>query len=202
MTDVMIVSAARTAIGDFGGSLKDFAPTDLGALAAAEAIRRAGVEPEAVETVVFGNVIHTEPKDMYVARVAAMKAGVPKEAPALTVNRLCGSGLQAVVSAAQMLMLGDAGSPSRWGREHEPGGLSRARRPLGQKMGDTTFVDMMTGALHDPFGHGHMGVTAENVATRYGISRAEQDAFALESHRRAARAIAEGRSAPRSSRSR
>lgn len=194
MTDVMIVSAARTAIGDFGGALKDVPPTELGTIVAREAIRRAGIEADAVETVVFGNVIHTEPRDMYVSRVAAMNAGVPKEAPALTVNRLCGSGLQAVVSAAQMLMLGDASVALAGGAESmsRAGYLVPAAR-WGQKMGDTTFVDMMTGALHDPFGHGHMGITAENVAARHGISRDDQDAFAVESHRRAARAIADGR---------
>jgi acetyl-CoA C-acetyltransferase len=194
MTDVMILSAARTAVGDFGGSLKDMPPTELGAIVGREAIARAGIEAGEVETAVFGNVIHTEPKDMYLSRVAAMGAGVPKEAPALTVNRLCGSGLQAIVSAAQSLMLGDASVALAGGAESmsRAGYLVPAAR-WGQKMGDTTFVDMMTGALHDPFGHGHMGITAENVAARYGISREEQDAFAVESHRRAAAAIAEGR---------
>jgi acetyl-CoA C-acetyltransferase len=166
----------------------------LGAAVVKEALARAGVAPETVGHVVFGSVIHTEPKDMYMARVAAMEGGIPQEAPALTLNRLCGSGVQAIVSAAQSIMLGDAEIAVAGGAE------SMSRAPFaapwlrqGQKMGDTKFVDMMLGALHDPFGGGHMGVTAENVAARWQITRDEQDTFALESQRRAAHAIAEGR---------
>jgi acetyl-CoA C-acetyltransferase len=191
--EVVIVSGVRTAIGDFGGSLKDFAPTELGARVVKEALRRAGVSGEDVGHVVFGNVIQTEPKDMYLARVAALNAGVAQHAPAMTVNRLCGSGLQAIVSAAQSILLGDAEIAIAGGAE------SMSRAPyiapaarFGQRMGDARFVDMMLGALHDPFESFHMGVTAENVARRYGITREMQDALAVESHRRASRAIREG----------
>ncbi|MGN6808735.1 MAG: beta-ketothiolase BktB [Trinickia sp.] len=191
--EVVIVSGVRTAIGDFGGSLKDFAPTELGARVVKEALRRAGVSGEDVGHVVFGNVIQTEPKDMYLARVAALNAGVAQHAPAMTVNRLCGSGLQAIVSAAQSILLGDAEIAVAGGAE------SMSRAPyiapaarFGQRMGDARFVDMMLGALHDPFESFHMGVTAENVARRYGITREMQDALAVESHRRASRAIREG----------
>jgi acetyl-CoA C-acetyltransferase len=194
MTDVVILGAARTAIGTFAGSLKDTPPTELGRIVAKEALSRAGVEPAAVGQVVYGNVIHTEPKDMYLARVASVAAGVPHEVPAMTLNRLCGSGVQAIVSAAQAIQLGDAEITLAGGAE------SMSRAPFaapwlrqGQKMGDVKFVDMMLGALNDPFGHGHMGITAENVAQRWQISRETQDAFALESQRRAGRAIAEGR---------
>ena len=191
---VVIVEGVRTAIGDFGGSLRDVAPTALGATVAKEALSRAGVAPEDVGHTVFGNVIHTEPRDMYLARVAAMDAGIPKEVPALTLNRLCGSGLQAIVSAAQTIMLEDAEIAVAGGAEsmsRSPHAVQSAR--WGQKMGDTQFVDMMLGALNDPFGNGHMGVTAENVASTYQISRDTQDSFALESHHRAGRAAAEGR---------
>ncbi len=193
-SSAVIVAARRTAIGGFGGGLRDVAPVDLGIVAAKAALESAGVAGEEVQAAVFGNVIHTEPRDMYLSRVVAMGAGAPKEAHALTVNRLCGSGLQAVVSAAQMVMLGDATVALAGGAES----MSRAGYLLpaarwGQKMGDAGAVDMMLQALHDPFGHGHMGVTAENVAKRYGISREEQDAFALESQRRAAAAIEAGR---------
>ena len=191
--EVVIVSGVRTAIGDFGGSLKDFAPTELGARVVKEALRRAGVSGEDVGHVVFGNVIQTEPKDMYLARVAALNAGVAQHAPAMTVNRLCGSGLQAIVSAAQSILLGDAEIAVAGGAE------SMSRAPyiapaarFGQRMGDARFVDMMLGALHDPFESFHMGVTAENVARRYGITREMQDALSVESHRRASRAIREG----------
>jgi acetyl-CoA C-acetyltransferase len=191
--DVVILSGVRTAIGDYGGGLKDMAPTALGALVAAEAIRRAGVEAAEIGHVVFGNVVHTEARDMYISRVAAMDAGVPKETPALTVNRLCGSGLQAIVSAAQSIMLGDCDVALAGGAESmsRAGYLMPAAR-WGARMGDTQMIDMMTGALHDPFGTGHMGVTAEIVAEKFGIDRAAQDAFAAESHRRAAAAIAAG----------
>ncbi|RQP12492.1 MAG: acetyl-CoA C-acyltransferase, partial [Microbacteriaceae bacterium] len=192
MTNVVIASAVRTAIGDFGRALAAIPPCELGALVAAEAISRAGLAPDAVQQTVFGNVIHTAPEDMYLSRVAAMRAGVPETAPALTLNRLCGSGLQAVVTAAEQIMLGNAGVALAGGAES----MSRAGHLLsaraGQKMGDVRAVDMMVGALTDPFGGVHMGVTAENVAARCGIDRAAQDAFALESHRRAAAAIEAG----------
>ena len=194
MTDVYILSAARTAIGGFGGSLSTLSPIDLATHAAQAAIARAGVEAGQIGTSVFGHVLNTEPRDMYLSRVAAMNAGVPEGAVAMNVNRLCGSGAQAIVSAAQMLMLGDADMALAGGAEcmsRAPYILQSAR--FGQKMGDTKALDMMTGALTCPFGTGHMGITAENVAAEAGISRADQDAFALESQTRAARAIAEGR---------
>ena len=194
MTDVYILSAARTAIGGFGGSLSTLSPIDLATHAAQAAIARAGIEAGQIGTSVFGHVLNTEPRDMYLSRVAAMNAGVPEGAVAMNVNRLCGSGAQAIVSAAQMLMLGDADMALAGGAEcmsRAPYILQAAR--FGQKMGDTKALDMMTGALTCPFGTGHMGITAENVAAEGGISRADQDAFALESQTRAARAIAEGR---------
>ena len=194
MTDVYILSAARTAIGGFGGSLSALSPIDLATHVAQAAIARAGVEAGQIGTSVFGHVLNTEPRDMYLSRVAAMNAGVPEGAVAMNVNRLCGSGAQAIVSAAQMLMLGDADMALAGGAEcmsRAPYILQAAR--FGQKMGDTQALDMMTGALTCPFGTGHMGITAENVAAEGGISRADQDAFALESQTRAARAIAEGR---------
>jgi len=192
-TDVVFLSGARTAIGSFGGALKDVPPTTLGAHAAKAAIARAGIAGADVEHVVFGNVIHTEARDMYLSRVAAMEAGVPKEAPALTVNRLCGSGLQAILSAAQSILLGDAQIALAGGAESmSRGGYLLPNARWGQRMGAATAVDMMLGVLNDPFGHGHMGVTAENVSTRYDIPREQQDAAAVESHQRAARAIAAG----------
>lgn len=194
MTDIVILSGARTAIGGFGGSLASIPPTALGAHVAKAALERAGVEGGQIGNVVFGHVINTEPRDMYLGRVAAIEAGVPDTAPAMNVNRLCGSGAQAVVSVVQSLMLGDADFGLAGGAEsmsRAPYALSAAR--FGQKMGDTKAVDMMVGTLTCPFGTGHMGVTAENVARENTISRADQDAFALESQNRAARAIAEGR---------
>jgi acetyl-CoA C-acetyltransferase len=191
--DVVVVSGVRTAIGDFGGALKDIAPTDLGARVVREALSRANVSGEDVGHVVFGNVVHTEPKDMYLARVAALNGGVAQHAPALTVNRLCGSGLQAIVSAAQSILLGDADIAIGGGAEsmsRAPYIMPSAR--FGQRMGDARVIDMMLGALNDPFDKIHMGVTAENVAGKYGITREAQDALALESHRRAANAIKEG----------
>lgn len=193
-SEVVIVSAVRTAIGDFGGSLKDLAPTELGAQVVREAVRRAGIEPAEVGQVVFGNVIQTEPKDMYLARVCAMQGGIPKETPAMTLNRLCGSGLQAIVSAAQTIMLGDTDIALAGGAEN----MSRSNYVVpaarwGQRMGDEPLIDWMVGALSDPFDRQHMGVTAERVAAKWAISRDTQDAFAVESHRRAAKAIAEGR---------
>lgn len=192
-TDVFFLSGARTAIGDFGGALKDAPPTALGAHVAKAAIARSGLEAADIGQTVMGNVIHTEPRDMYVSRVVAMEAGVPKETPALTVNRLCGSGLQAIVSAAQMIKLGDASTALAGGAEcmSRSGYLMPAAR-WGQKMGNLGLVDMMVGALSDPFGNGHMGITAENISERYGVDRAAQDEAALESHRRAAAAIAAG----------
>ncbi|VVE28261.1 acetyl-CoA acetyltransferase [Pandoraea horticolens] len=191
--EVVIVSGVRTAIGDFGGSLKDFAPTQLGAIVAREAMARANVGGEEVGQVVFGNVIHTEPKDMYLARVASIEAGVSQHAPAMTVNRLCGSGLQAVVSAAQSILLGDTDIAMAGGAES----MSRAPYVMpgarwGTRMGESRLVDMMLGALHDPFADIHMGVTAENIAKKWGITRDDQDRLAVESHRRAAHAMAAG----------
>jgi acetyl-CoA C-acetyltransferase len=191
--EVVVVSGARTGIGDYGGSLKDFAPTKLGAIAIKEAVARAGIDPKSVGHVVMGSVIHGEARDMYLSRVAAIDAGLPVGTPCLTVNRLCGSGLQAIVSAAQHILLGDTETVVAGGAES----MSRAAYFLptgrwGQRMGDASVVDAMTGALHDPFGNGHMGVTAENIAAKYGFTREQQDAFALESHRRAANALAKG----------
>ncbi|KVZ03401.1 beta-ketothiolase BktB [Burkholderia stagnalis] len=191
--EVVVVSGVRTAIGDFGGSLKDFPPTELGAKVVREVLQRAQVSGDEVGHVVFGNVVHTEPKDMYLARVAAIDGGVAQHAPALTVNRLCGSGLQAIVSAAQGVLLGDANIAIAGGAENmsrAPYSMPTAR--FGQRMGDMRAVDMMVGALNDPFQSIHMGVTAENVAAKYGISRDAQDALALESHRRASHAAQAG----------
>ncbi|SHM38763.1 acetyl-CoA C-acyltransferase family protein [Roseibium suaedae] len=190
---VVIASGVRTAIGDFGGSLASISPCDMGAAVAREAIARAGCEGKDIQQSVFGSVIHTAPEDMYVSRVAAMRAGIPETSPALTLNRLCGSGLQAVVTAAEQVLLGNADIVLAGGTES----MSRAGHLLtqarsGQKMGDAVAVDMMLGALNDPFGNGHMGITAENVAERGKIDRAAQDAFAVESHRRAAQAIEAG----------
>ena len=194
MQDVVIAGGVRTAIGSFQGSLRDKSPTDLGTIVVSEALRRAEVDPAEVGHVVFGNVIHTEPKDMYLSRVSALGAGIPKETPAMTLNRLCGSGIQAVVSAAQMIALGDAEIAVAGGAEC----MSRAPHSTqairsGSKMGDMALQDMMLGALNDPFGAGHMGITAENIAEQWQISRAEQDRFAAESQRRAGQAIAEKR---------
>ena len=192
--EVVVVSAVRTAIGDYGGALKGLAPTDLAARVAREAVARAGIEPARIGHVVFGNVIHTEPKDMYLSRVAMIDAGIPKETPALTLNRLCGSGFQAIVTAANAIQLGDADAALAGGAES----MSRALYAMpaarwGARMNDARLLDMMVGALTDPFDGVHMGVTAENVAGRHGITRAAQDAFAVESHRRAAAAIDDGR---------
>jgi acetyl-CoA C-acetyltransferase len=192
--EVYIVSGVRTAIGDFGGSLKDIAPTELGAQVAREALSRASVGGNEVQHVVFGNVIHTESKDMYLSRVAALKAGITQDAPALTLNRLCGSGLQAIVSAAQSITLGDADIAVAGGAESmsRAGYLSPGTR-WGVRMGDSAMIDMMTAALSDPFESGHMGNTAENLAESHQITRKQQDDLALLSHQRAARAIKEGR---------
>ncbi|WP_439525876.1 acetyl-CoA C-acyltransferase family protein [Roseovarius mucosus] len=194
MTDIVILDGCRTAIGTFGGALAATPPTALGAIVAREALARSGVEGGQIGHVVFGHVINTEPRDMYVSRVAAMEAGIPDTTPAMNVNRLCGSGAQAIVSVVQSLMLGDADFGLAGGSEN----MSRSPfiipdQRWGAKMGDVKTLDMMLGALNCPFGTGHMGVTAENVAAEHGISRADQDSFALESQRRAGVAINEGR---------
>jgi acetyl-CoA C-acetyltransferase len=193
MREVVVVSAVRTAVGTFGGSLKDVPPTQLAATVVREAVRRAGVAPESVGHVAFGHVINTEPRDLYLSRVAAIDGGLAQHVPAMNVNRLCGSGLQAIVSAAQSILLGDADVAIGGGAE------SMSRGPYvaptsrwGARMGDAKIVDMMVGALHDPFDVIHMGVTAENVAARFGVTRQDQDALALESHRRASAAIRAG----------
>ncbi len=191
---VVITAGVRTPIGTFGGALSGHTPTQLGALCVAEALRRAKLEGDRVEHVVFGNVVITESRDAYLARVIAIEGGVPKETPAMTVNRLCGSGVQSIVSAAQSIMLGDADTAVAGGAEcmsRTPHLLATAR--FGQKMGDTALTDHLTGCLTDPFGNGIMGITAENVASRYQVTRADQDALALESQRRASAAIAAGR---------
>ncbi len=194
MTDVVITSAARTAIGSYGKSLAGVTPSDLGAAAASAALERAAVEPDQVDHVVFGNVIHTEPGDMYMGRVVGMKAGVPKEVPAYTVNRLCGTGVQAIVSACQSIQTGEASVALAGGAESMSRGpywMPSAR--WGARMGEAELVDPVMGGLTDPFHSILMGVTAENVAEKHGISRERQDAFAVESHRRAAAARAAGR---------
>lgn len=193
MEDVVIVAACRTAIGDFGGALQAVPPTELGATVVRAVLDRAGVAAADVDHVVFGQVINTEPKDMYLSRVAALNAGIPEQAVAMNVNRLCGSGLQAILSAAQAIKLGDARVAVAGGAES----MSRApylapAQRWGARMGDAALVDMMTGALSDPLERVHMGVTAENVAKRYEITRAEQDALALASHQRAENAIRNG----------
>ena len=193
MNDVYIMSANRSAIGGFGGTLKSFCPVDLGTLVAKEAIARSGYDADEVEHAVFGNVIHTEPRDMYVSRVIALQAGMSKESAALTVNRLCGSGLQAIVSAIQLLILGDAKISIAGGVEVMSNGAHIVDGfRWGSRMGDGKVHDMMLGALHDPFGHGHMGITAENISSRYQISRDMQDQFALSSQQRASKAIDNG----------
>src|SRR5215471_17738373 len=191
--EVVFLSGVRTAIGDYGGSLKDIPPTELAAKVVREAVSRAKVDPKDVGQCVFGNVIHTEAKDMYLSRMACVNGGLPVETGALTLNRLCGSGLQAIVSASQYIMLGDVDAAIGGGAES----MSRAAyanvtQRWGARMGDAKDIDMMVGALTDPFDTVHMGVTAENVAEQCGISRADQDAFSVESHKRAANAIAKG----------
>ncbi|MDP5308509.1 beta-ketothiolase BktB [Paracoccus spongiarum] len=191
--DIVILSGARTAIGAFGGSLAAIPPIALAATVTRAALERAGVAPDRIGQVVFGHVINTEPRDMYLSRAAMLEAGIPYTTPALNLNRLCGSGAQAIVTAAQTLMLGDADFAVAGGAEsmsRAPYAVPSAR--FGAKMGDQKMLDMMTGALTCPMGTGHMGVTAENVAAEHDISRQAQDAFALESQRRAAAAIAAG----------
>ncbi|QYX56965.1 acetyl-CoA C-acyltransferase family protein [Roseovarius sp. SCSIO 43702] len=194
MDEIVILSGARTAIGTFGGSLAAIPPTALGAVVTRAALERAAVSGDRIGQVMFGHVINTEPKDMYLARIAAMEAGIPETTPAMNVNRLCGSGAQAIVSAVQALALGDADFAVAGGAEsmsRSPFVLPDAR--WGKKMGDMRALDMMLGALNCPFGTGHMGVTAENVAAEHGVSREDQDAFALESQKRAKEALDSGR---------
>ena len=193
MTDIVILDGARTAIGTFGGALANTAPIDLATVASKAAMERSGVAPEQIGHVVFGHVINTEPRDMYLSRVAAMQAGIPNGTPAMNVNRLCGSGAQAIVSGIQSLMLGDADYALTGGAEN------MSRSPFitpsarwGQKMGDVKSLDMMLGALSCPFGTGHMGVTAENVADEHGVTREQMDEFAMTSQTRAAAAIEAG----------
>ncbi|AUH33331.1 acetyl-CoA C-acyltransferase family protein [Paracoccus tegillarcae] len=193
MTDIVILSGARTAIGTFGGSLAAIPPIDLASTVTKAAIERAGIDADKIGTVVFGHVINTEPRDMYLSRVAMLDAGVPETTPAMNVNRLCGSGAQAIVSAVQALQLGDADFAVAGGAEsmsRAPYAVPSAR--FGAKMGDQKMLDMMTGALTCPMGTGHMGVTAENVAAENEITREQQDEFALQSQNRAANAIKEG----------
>ena len=191
--EVVILSGVRTAIGDYGGSLKDIPPSELGAKVVREAVSRAKVDPKDIGQCMFGNVIHTEAKDMYLSRVAALNGGLPAESGALTVNRLCGSGMQAIVSASQSILLGDVDAAVAGGAESmSRGAYANITQRWGARMGDAKDIDMMVGALTDPFDTIHMGVTAENVANKCGITRADQDAFAVESHKRAANAIAKG----------
>ena len=191
--DVVVLSGARTPIGGYGGSLKDIPPSDLAAQCVRESVSRAGIDPRDVGHVVFGNVIHTDAHDHYLARVASINGGLPHETPALTINRLCGSGLQAIVTAAQTIMLGDADTAVADGAENMSRSpyLATSMR-WGARMNDSTLVDMMVGALSDPFNDRHMGVTAENVAKKFGVSREDQDALAVQSHKRAGHAIAQG----------
>jgi len=192
--EVVVLSGVRTPIGSFGKSLKDVAPVTLATEVLRAAVARADIDPGQVEHVCFGQVINTEPRDLYLSRIAAVEGGCGENTPAFNVNRLCGSGLQAVVSAAQSILLGDCTTAVAGGAESMSRApyASQAMR-VGARLGDSAMVDTLLGALHDPFHRIHMGMTAENVARKYGISRAEQDALAAESHRRAARATAEGR---------
>lgn len=194
MREVWVTAAVRTAVGDFGGALKDVPPIDLGTTVVKAALEKSGAPTEQVGHLAFGHVIHTEARDMYLSRVVALNAGLPQTTAAFNVNRLCGSGLQAIVSASQAILLGDTEVAVGGGAESMSRGgyLSEAMRS-GARMGDTKVTDMMVGALTDPFGRMHMGVTAENVAKKFGITREDQDALALESHRRAVRAQDEGR---------
>jgi acetyl-CoA C-acetyltransferase len=191
--EVVVLSGVRTAIGGYGGSLKDIPPSELAARCVREAVSRAGVEPTEVGHIVFGNIIHTDSHDHYLARVAGVKGGLPHETPALTLNRLCGSGLQAIITAAQTIMLGDADVTVAGGAENMSRSpyLAPAMR-WGARMNDTSMVDVMVGALSDPFDDCHMAITAENVAKKWNISRGDQDALAAESHRRAANALDKG----------
>jgi acetyl-CoA C-acetyltransferase len=191
--EVVVLSGVRTAVGKYGGSLKDQPPTELAAAVVREAVDRSGVQPADVDHVVFGNVIHTDVHDMYLSRVASVNAGLPVETPAFTLNRLCGSGLQAIVSAGQLVMQGDADVAVAGGAESMSRGLyGLPGLRWGQRMGEASAHDMMVGALTDPFDDCHMGVTAENVAGKWGVSREDQDKLAVESHRRALEAIQQG----------
>jgi acetyl-CoA C-acetyltransferase len=191
--EVVILSGVRTAIGDYGGSLKDIPPSELAARVVKEAVSRAGIDPKSVGQCVFGNVIHTEPRDMYISRLACVNGGLPHDTGALTLNRLCGSGLQAIVSASQYILLGDTDAAVAGGAESmSRGGYLVPTARWGARMGDAKMMDMMVGALTDPFDTVHMGITAENVANQCRITREQQDAFAVESHKRAAAATAAG----------
>ena len=191
--EVVVVSGVRTAIGTYGGSLKDTPPTELAALVVREALARASTEGKDVGHVVFGHVVNTEPKDMYLSRVAAINGGCAETTPAFNVNRLCGSGLQAIISASQAIALGDCDVAIGGGAENmSRGPYANLTQRWGSRMGDAKVIDMMVGALHDPFHNIHMGVTAENVAAKYGITREMQDAAAVESHNRAEKATAAG----------
>ncbi len=191
--EVVVLSGVRTAIGDYGGALKDVAPSELAATVIREAVKRSRVDPKKVNQLVLGNVIHTEAKDMYISRVACIKGGLPQDTTALTVNRLCGSGLQAIISAAQAIQLGDADVAVGAGAESmSRGGYLMPSLRWGQRMNDGGAIDMMVGALTDPFETVHMGITAENIAEQWKITREQQDEFAVESHRRAANAIEKG----------
>ncbi len=193
MREVVVVSGVRTAIGTYGGSLKDIPPTELAAQVVRESLARAGVDGQDVGHVVFGHVVNTEPKDMYLSRVAAINGGCGQATPAFNVNRLCGSGLQAIVSASQAIMLGDCDIAIGGGAENmSRGPYASLSARWGARMGDTKMVDMVVGALHDPFHTIHMGVTAENIAAQFGITRDMQDALAVESHNRAQRATEAG----------
>ena len=192
--DVVVLGAARSAIGTFGGSLADIEPAELAGTVMKEAVKRSGVDPKAINYVTVGNTIPTESRFAYVARVAAIQAGLPMDSVAMSVNRLCSSGLQGIVTTAQNILLGDCDYGIGGGVEvmSRGGYLSPAMR-TGARMGDTKLIDMMVATLTDPFGVGHMGITAENLCTKWGITREQQDALAVESHRRASVAIAEGR---------
>ncbi|WP_368411595.1 beta-ketothiolase BktB [Amphritea sp. 1_MG-2023] len=193
LNQVYIVSGTRTAIADYGSGLSKYAPTQLATAVTREAIERSGIAAGEFEQAVFGNVLHTEARDMYISRVAAIEAGMPVHSRALTLNRLCGSGLQAIITATQMLQLGDAATAVAGGAESMTNaGYLLPNLRFGKRMGDAQAIDMMTGVLTDPFGNGHMGITAENVAREYGISRDQQDEYALLSHQRAATAISSG----------
>ena len=196
MTDreVVVLSAVRTAIGKFGGALKDIPPTELAAKVVCQGVQRSGLAPTDIGHVVFGNVIHTDPRDMYLARVAALRGGIPVETAALTVNRLCGSGLQAILTAADSIVHGDTDAAVGGGAES----MSRAPYWLpsmrwGARLNDATAVDALVAAVTDPFDQVHMGITAENVARRWEITRQDQDELAVESHRRAIEAINTGK---------
>ena len=191
--EVVVLSGVRTAIGDYGGGLKDIAPTELAGQVVKEAVSRAKIDPKQIGQLVFGNVIHGEAKDMYFSRVACIKGGLPHDTTALTVNRLCGSGMQAIVSATQSILLGDCEAAVGGGAESmSRGGYLMPTLRWGQRMGDGGFIDMMVGALTDPFDTVHMGITAENIAAQWKITREQQDAFSVESHRRAINAIEKG----------